>query len=299
MSTVVRLAQPTDAEGISQVILAALHSSNALDYPADVIARVAASFTPDAVLALLTRRVVLVALQDRTIVATAALDASVVRSVFVDPALQGQGIGRLLMSEIELRAREAGVTVLSVPSSLTAEPFYTKLGFQTVRDVYHGNERTLVMEKALSSRHPIGAYRDRQHRAQVVALWQEAFGYDTAHNLPTLAIDKKLAVNDGLFFVATDKKTVIGTVLAGYDGHRGWLYSVAVHADYRRHGLGSSLVRHAEQALTALGCMKINLQIAGGNEAVVGFYEALGYGVEPRISMGKKIAENIPTLHDC
>ncbi|TKK32756.1 GNAT family acetyltransferase [Pseudomonas sp. CFBP13528] len=294
MSTAVRLAQTADAEGISQVILAALHSSNAQDYPADVIARVACHFTPDAVLALLKRRVVLVATQEQVIVATAALDANVVRSVFVNPALQGQGIGRLLMIEIELRAREAGVTVLSVPSSLTAEAFYSKLGFHTVRDVYHGNERTLVMEKALLSRHPIGPYRDRQHRAQVVELWQEAFGYDTAHNLPSLAIDKKLVVNDGLFFVATDKKTVIGTILAGYDGHRGWLYSVAVHADYRRHGLGSSLVRHAEQVLTALGCMKINLQITGGNDAVVGFYEALGYGVEPRISMGKKIAGNIP-----
>ena len=216
-----------------------------------------------------------------------------VRSVFVNPALQGQGIGRLLMIEIELRAREAGVTVLSVPSSLTAQAFYAKLGFHNVRDVYHGNERTLVMEKALLSRHPIGPYRDRQHRAQVIELWQQAFGYDTAHNLPSLAIDKKLAVNDGLFFVATDNKAVIGTILAGYDGHRGWLYSVAVHTDYRRHGLGSSLVRYAEQALTALGCMKINLQITGGNDVVVGFYEALGYGVEPRISMGKKIAENI------
>ncbi|WP_312495766.1 GNAT family acetyltransferase [Pseudomonas cremoris] len=295
MSTAVRLAQPTDAEGISQVIQAALRSSNAQDYPADVIARVASNFTPDAVLALLARRVVLVAVQDEVIVATAALDANVVRSVFVNPSLQGQGIGRLLMIEIELRAREAGVTVLSVPSSLTAELFYTKLGFHTVRDVYHGNERTLVMEKALLSRHPIGLYRDRQHRAQVVALWQQAFGYDTAHNVPSLAIDKKLAVNDGLFFVATDKKAVIGTILAGYDGHRGWLYSVAVHADYRRHGLGSSLVRHAEQALIGLGCMKINLQIKSSNEAVVGFYEALGYGVEPRISMGKKIAGNIPT----
>lgn len=295
MSTAVRTAQTADAEGISQVILAALHSSNARDYPPDVIARVAANFTPDAVLALLQRRVVLVAVQERVIVATAALDANVVRSVFVNPALQGQGIGRLLTIEIELRAREAGVTVLSVPSSLTAEPFYTKLGFHTVRDVYHGNERTLVMEKALLSRHPIGPYRDRQHRAQVVALWQEAFGYDTAHNLPTLVIDKKLAVNDGLFFVATDKKTVVGTILAGYDGHRGWLYSVAVHADYRRHGLGSSLVRYAEQALTALGCMKVNLQITSGNDGVAGFYEALGYGVEPRISMGKKIVGNIPT----
>lgn len=294
MSTAVRLAQASDAEGISQVILAALHSSNAGDYPADVIARVASNFTPQAVLHLLARRTVLVAIRDQLIVATAALDASVVRSVFVNPVLQGQGIGRQLMVDIEQRAREAGVTVLSVPSSLTAEPFYTKLGFHTVRDVYHGNERTLVMEKALSSRHPIGPYRDRLHRAQVAALWQAAFGYDTAHNRPELAIDKKLAVDDGLFFVATHGKTVIGTLMAGYDGHRGWLYSVAVHPDYRRQGLGASLVRHGEQALIALGCLKINLQITSGNEAVVGFYESLGYGVEPRISMGKKIAQSLP-----
>ncbi len=294
MSTAVRLAQASDAEGISQVILAALHSSNAGDYPADVIARVASNFTPQAVLHLLARRTVLVAIRDQLIVATAALEANVVRSVFVNPALQGQGIGRQLMVDIEQRAREAGVTVLSVPSSLTAEPFYTTLGFHTVRDVYHGNERTLVMEKALSSRHPIGPYRDRLHRAQVATLWQAAFGYDTAHNRPELAIDKKLAVDDGLFFVATDKTAVIGTLMAGYDGHRGWLYSLAVHPDYRRQGLGASLVRHGEQALIALGCLKINLQITSGNEAVVGFYEALGYGVEPRISMGKKIAQNLP-----
>lgn len=294
MPTHIRLAQALDAEGISQVILAALHGTNAQDYPADVIARVASNFSAEGVLELLKRRIVLVATQGAQIVATAALDGNVVRSLFVNPALQGQGIGRLLLVELERRAREAAVTVLSVPSSLTAEPFYSKLGFHTVRDVYHGNERTLVMEKSLSSRHPIGPYRDRLHRAQVAALWQDALGYESGHNQAQLVIDKKRAVNDGLFFVATDNKTVIGTLLAGYDGHRGWLYSVAVHADYRRHGLGTSLVRHGEQALTALGCVKINLQITSGNESVAGFYEALGYGVEPRISMGKKIAQNIP-----
>ena len=149
MSTVVRLAQPDDAEGVSQVILAALYGSNAQDYPAQVIARVAGNFTPEAVLDLFARRMVLVAVQDRVIVGTAALDANVVRSVFVNPALQGQGIGRLLMVEIERSAREAGVAMLSVPSSLTAEPFYARLGFRTVREVDHGSERTLVMEKAL------------------------------------------------------------------------------------------------------------------------------------------------------
>lgn len=137
-------------------------------------------------------------------------------------------------------------------------------------------------------------YQDTLHRVPVTELWQATFSYGTAHNEPGLAIDRKLAVNDGLFFVAVADGAVMGTVMAGYDGHRGWLYSVAVGAQYRGQGLGSALVRHAERALTERGCMKINLQIAEGNEAVAAFYVQLGYEVEPRVSMGKRVAENIP-----
>lgn len=136
-------------------------------------------------------------------------------------------------------------------------------------------------------------YVDAEHRAQVVALWQQAFGYEDAHNAPALVIDKKREVEDDLFFVALAEGVVVGTVMAGYDGHRGWLYSVAVHPAQRQHGLGSALVRHAESALIARGCLKINLQIRGGNERVAAFYQSLGYAVEPRVSMGKKISENV------
>ncbi len=138
-------------------------------------------------------------------------------------------------------------------------------------------------------------YSNPHHRLGVIALWETVFGYETAHNSPSLAIDRKRAVADGLFFVAVQGQAVIGTVLAGYDGHRGWLYSVAVHPAHRRKGLGVSLVQHAERALTARGCMKINLQIVSSNESVKAFYEALGYSTEPRISMGKKIDVNIVT----
>ena len=139
----------------------------------------------------------------------------------------------------------------------------------------------------------ITTYLDRIHRPQVIALWRSVFGHETAHNAPALAIDHKLAVQDGLFFVALAGDVVQGTILAGNDGHRGWLYSVAVHPAHRNCGIGSVLVRHAERVLTELGCMKINLQIAGGNESVSGFYASLGYTVEVRISMGKRIAKNI------
>jgi GNAT superfamily N-acetyltransferase len=61
---------------------------------------------------------------------------------------------------------------------------------------------------------------------------------------------------------------VVGTAIAGYDGHRGWLYSVAVRKDYRRSGLGSSLVHHAERALAAAGCLKVNLQVLSSNVGI-------------------------------
>jgi ribosomal protein S18 acetylase RimI-like enzyme len=140
----------------------------------------------------------------------------------------------------------------------------------------------------------ITLYTDVVHRGQVIALWDKVFGYEAAHNKPDLVIDKKVEFDDELFFVAVADGAVVGTVMAGYDGHRGWIYSVAVALSHRRQGIGSQLVSHAERALTGKGCVKINLQILEGNEKVSGFYASLGYSVEKRVNMGKRILENIP-----
>jgi GNAT superfamily N-acetyltransferase len=136
-------------------------------------------------------------------------------------------------------------------------------------------------------------YDDQQHHHQVADLWQGTFGYDAPHNEAHLVIDKKLAADDGLFYVALQGEQVIGTVMAGYDGHRGWIYSLAVIPELQKKGIGTRLVHRAEQALTEIGCMKINLQITEGNEAVEQFYLVNGYASEKRISMGKRIPENI------
>ena len=118
------------------------------------------------------------------------------------------------------------------------------------------------------------------HRSEVMALWRVSFGYETAHNEPGLVIDKKRAVKDDLLLVAVLAGegvdgavvgAVVGTVMAGYDGHRGWLYSVAVSPDYRKRGIGNQLVSHAEGALVNLGCRKINLQILQSNAGVTAF----------------------------
>ncbi|KPC28277.1 putative acetyltransferase [Pseudomonas syringae pv. cilantro] len=136
-------------------------------------------------------------------------------------------------------------------------------------------------------------YSDPQHRLAVIQLWRTVFNDDQPHNRPDLSIDKKRAVEDRLFFVALLNGAVVGTILAGYDGHRGWLYSVAVDPQQRGKGLGSALVKHAEQALTERGCVKINLQVRTLNESVQAFYRTLGYTQEPIISMGKRIDANV------
>ena len=138
----------------------------------------------------------------------------------------------------------------------------------------------------------ITPYNNQLHRDQVIALWEKVFAYETAHNRPNLVIDKKLAVDDDLFFVALADNKVVGTAMAGYDGHRGWIYSVAVSPAHRREGIGSQLVSHAERELIAKGSVKINLQIMHGNESVTAFYASLGFSVEKRISMGKPIPQN-------
>jgi ribosomal protein S18 acetylase RimI-like enzyme len=139
----------------------------------------------------------------------------------------------------------------------------------------------------------ITPYRDDRHRCQVIALWEAVFGYEAKQNRPSLTIDKKREVDD-LFFVAVDGEAIVGTIMCGYDGHRGWIYSLAVAPSHRRQGIGSGLMSHAEHALGRRGCVKINLQILEGNESVTAFYSSLGYSVEKRVSMGKLLPENIP-----
>lgn len=145
----IRPARDGDVGAVSQVILCALRETNAKDYTPETIARIEKSFSPAAVQELISKRKVFVAVLGQQIVGTASLDGKVIRSVFVAPNAQGRGIGRQLMAEVERDAREAGITALVVPSSVTAEQFYAKLGFKAVRDSYYGDERTIIMERHL------------------------------------------------------------------------------------------------------------------------------------------------------
>jgi len=137
----------------------------------------------------------------------------------------------------------------------------------------------------------ITTYRDH-HFDGVDRLWRECFPNDPPRNRAEFSIPAKHAIgaplgSDLIVVALDDDDTVIGTIMAGYDGHRGWLYAVAVAANYRRSGIGRRLVKEACQRLRNVGCAKVNLQIRAGNEAVTAFYQSLGFEVEPRISMGR------------
>lgn len=131
-------------------------------------------------------------------------------------------------------------------------------------------------------------YEDR-YFAGVERLWDEVFPTDAPWNKAAVAIPEKLKVQPDLFIIAEQSGEVVGTVMAGYDGHRGWLYTVAVTPRQQRNGIGTALLKEAELRLSILGCRKANLQIRSGNEAVAAFYRAHGYAVEERISMGKRL----------
>ncbi len=125
--------------------------------------------------------------------------------------------------------------------------------------------------------------------AAVVDLWQEVFPDAPAWNDPVSDIRLKLTVQPELFFIAMKDRQLVGTAMAGYDGHRGWVYYVVVSPNHRRQGIGSALMGHTEEALREKGCPKLNLQVRASNHEVVAFYRQLGYEIEERVSMAKRL----------
>jgi ribosomal protein S18 acetylase RimI-like enzyme len=146
----------------------------------------------------------------------------------------------------------------------------------------------LRREKSVIASLEIQPYEPSDH-AQVVALWSDVFPDDPPWNEPASMIRRKLTVQPQLFLVARLNSQVVGTVMAGFDGVRGWIHHLAVHGSYRRQGIASSLMRAAEKGLEAVGCPKVNLQVRATNSAVIAFYQSLGYELEERASLGKRL----------
>ncbi len=124
--------------------------------------------------------------------------------------------------------------------------------------------------------------------AAVVALWR-ACDLVRPWNDPHKDIRRKLRVNPEWFLVGETGGRIVGTVMAGYEGHRGWINYLAVEPGRQRAGLGRALMAEAERLLHAAGCAKINLQVRTGNAGVIAFYERLGYKPDNCVSLGKRL----------
>lgn len=127
---------------------------------------------------------------------------------------------------------------------------------------------------------------------QVIALWKQC-GLVVPWNDPQKDINRKMNKDPDLFLVCVTEETIIGTVMGGYEGHRGWINYLAVSPGHQRQGVGRKLMAAVESKIQALGCPKINLQVRESNAAALAFYEALGYGNDRVIGLGKRLVHDV------
>ncbi len=127
--------------------------------------------------------------------------------------------------------------------------------------------------------------------AAVIALWQRC-DLVRPWNDPHKDIQRKLLVRPDLFLVGIIDDHIVASVMAGYEGHRGWLNYLAVDPAHQRRGHARAMVAEAERLLRAAGCPKINLQVRTSNGGVIEFYRKLGYAADEVTSMGKRLEQD-------
>jgi len=127
-----------------------------------------------------------------------------------------------------------------------------------------------------------------EYQDAIVDLWRKC-NLTVPQNDSVEDIRRKLVFQPELFFVALFDGKVIGSIMVGYEGHRGWLNYMAVLPEHQRHGYGRKLVEKAVDELRRLGCLKVNLQVRRSNVSVVEFYKHLGFKDDDVVSLGKRL----------
>lgn len=138
----------------------------------------------------------------------------------------------------------------------------------------------------------IRSFRPEDEQA-VISLWERC-GLVRPWNDPHRDISRKLQVRGDLFLVGVVDGGIVATVMAGYEGHRGWVNYLAVAPENQRAGRARKMMEEAERRLRAAGCPKINLQVRNGNTNAIEFYRAIGYTQDDVISMGKRLEQDEP-----
>ncbi|HUF98799.1 MAG TPA: GNAT family acetyltransferase [Ilumatobacter sp.] len=132
-------------------------------------------------------------------------------------------------------------------------------------------------------------------RAAVITLW-EICDLVRPLNNPDHDIDRKVSHSVDLLFVGCRGESIVATVMAGYDGHRGWINYLGVSPSERGTGVGAAMMLHAQSALRAVGCPKINLQVPSSNPDAIEFYRTMGYAVDDVILMSVRLVDDTQEL---
>ncbi len=122
----------------------------------------------------------------------------------------------------------------------------------------------------------------------VVSLW-EAADLTRPWNDPRADFALALASPSSAVLLARHGDSVVGSVMVGFDGHRGWVYYLATAPNVRGNGIGRLLMEQAEAWLKARGCPKIQLMVRSDNHTARGFYDALGYELQDVVTIGKRL----------
>ena len=279
----IRGFKEADAAAVSELIRTTIQISNKKDYPADLMDALIKTETPEHVLGRASWTHFYVVEDESGIIGCGAIgpywdkqDESSLFTVFVHPDHQGKGIGRLIMDTLEKDEFALRAKRIEIPASITGLPFYQKMGY----DFKDGNteidaEHLYRLEKFRTMIFRVMTMDDYD---KVYELWMSCknMGFNNLDDSRE-GIEKYLKRNPSTCFIAEQEGSVVGVILSGHDGRRGFIHHMAVSESCRRQGIASVLLEQALDALKKEGINKVALLVFNRNEAGNAFWERQGF----------------------
>ena len=290
----IRRFQESDAAAVSELIRTTLQITNSRDYPPEIINALIERETPDHILQRASWTHFYVAEADSEIIGSGAIgpywdrqDESSLFTIFVRPDCQGKGVGKAIVETLERDSFALRAKRIEIPASITGLPFYLKMGYSYKNGIAEPDEERLYrLEK---SRKTIIRVMNTEDYDRVYALWMSCknMGFNNLDD-SRQGIEKYLKRNPSTCFVAEQDDAIVGVILAGHDGRRGFIHHMAVAEHCRRQGIAADLLDQALAALKEEGINKTALLVFNRNEAGNAFWERQGFTVRDDVTYRNK-----------
>ena len=290
----IRRFQESDAAAVSELIRTTLQISNSRDYPPEIINALIERETPDHIMQRASWTHFYVAETDSEIIGSGAIgpywdkqDESSLFTVFVRPDFQGKGVGKAIVETLERDSFALRAKRIEIPASITGLPFYLKMGYSYKNGITEPDEERLYrLEKY---RKTIIRVMNTQDYDRVYALWMSCknMGFNNLDD-SRQGIEKYLKRNPSTCFIAEQGDAIVGVVLAGHDGRRGFIHHMAVAENCRRQGIATDLLGQALAALKEEGINKTALLVFNRNEAGNAFWERQGFTARDDVTYRNK-----------